>query len=94
MPCEPVIPASALKPFTCEWAKDGLSKALAGLQSNSGGVEGYGIGTRWVRYGSAANQVKTVDYWMKMVEYYCGAEALPPAMTGRETACRIIPRDV
>lgn len=94
MPCEPVIPATELKPFTCPWAQDGLAKALAGLQANSGGVEGYGIGSRWVRYGNAGSQLKTVDYWMKMVEFYCGADALPSAITGRETACRIIPRDL
>jgi hypothetical protein len=84
-----------LVPFTCPWAQDGLRKAMEGMQSiTAGGVEGYGVGSRNVRFRTAAEQGKSVDYWMKMVEFYCGTDALPSALTGRDTACRIIPRDV
>ena len=81
-------------PFTCPWAKDNLAKALDGMQGASSGVLAYGVGSRHLRYKDAAAQGKAVDYWMKMVEYYCGEEALPPSLTGRDTAFRVIERDV
>lgn len=83
-----------LVPFTCPWAQDGLAKALDGLNATSAGVEGYGIGKRHVQFRGAAEQLSNVDYWMKLVEFYCGADALPPALTGRDTAERVILRDV
>jgi len=83
-----------LIPFTCPWAQDGLRRALEGLNAGGSGVSEYHIGSRGLHYRSTADQAKTVDYWMRMVEYYCGAAALPPSLTGRDTACRVIPRDV
>jgi len=88
-------PADApLVPFTCPWAQDGLRKALDGMQGSSTGVKSYKVGTRQTEYRDAADQGKAVDYWMKMVEYYCGVDALPPALTGRDTAFRVVLRDV
>jgi hypothetical protein len=81
-------------PFTCPWAQDGLRKALEGIGASSDGVEEYHVGTRGLKRRTVADQGKAVDYWMKMVEYYCGTDALPPALTGRDTAFRVIPRDV
>ena len=83
-------------PFTtwCDWAQDGLRRALEGMNAATGGVSGYKIGTRAVQYKGAGEQAKSVDYWMKLVEYYCGADALPPAITGRDSAVRVIPRDL
>jgi hypothetical protein len=71
-----------------------LRKALEGMTGATGGVSGYGIGSRWVRYATGGDQAKAVDYWMRVVEFYCGTDALPPSITGRETAFRVIPRDV
>lgn len=88
------VTGDPIVPFTCPWAQDGLRRAMEGMVGTGSGVEGYGIGSRWVRFRTAAEQAATVDYWQKMVEYYCGAAALPPWMTGRDTACRIVPRDV
>jgi hypothetical protein len=67
---------------------------MEGMNAAASGVEGYGVGSRHVRYKSASEQVNSVNWWMKMVEYYCGVQALPTAITGRDTAMRIIPRDV
>lgn len=89
-----VQPNEELVPFTCPWAQDGLNKALSGMVGIGSGVHGYGIGSRWVRYKDAAEQAKVVDYWMKLVEYYCGVDALPPSITGRDTAVRGVMRDV
>ena len=86
--------ATELVPFTCPWAQDGLRRALDGMNAASSGVEGYGVGSRHVRYKSAAEQATAVDYWMQLVEYYCGVDALPTSLTGRDTARRVIPRDV
>jgi hypothetical protein len=81
-------------PFTCPWAQDGLKKALDGLVALASGVEGYGIGTRWVRYRTSAEHLASVDYWTKMVELYCDLPAPPTSVTGRDTARRVILRDV
>jgi hypothetical protein len=67
---------------------------MEGLTGASSGVFSYGVGSRHLHYKDAPTQAKAVDYWMKMVEYYCGADALPPALTGRDTAFRVIERDV
>jgi len=87
-----VQPDETLEPFTCPWAKDGLNRALNGFIGSSTGVQGYGIGTRWVRYRDAAEQAKVIEYWMRLVEYYCGFSPFPPI--GQDSACRIILRDV
>ena len=89
-----VVAVIVLEPFTCEWAQDGLKKALDGLVAIGSGVEGYGIGTRWVRYRTAAEQMNSIDYWTKMVELYCGIPAPPSSVTGRDTAFRVVLRDV
>jgi len=78
----------------CDWAQDGLMKALDGMKAVSGGVVGYGVGSRHVRFRDAADAQKGVDYWAKLVEFYCGVDALPTAITGRDTAFRVIERDV
>jgi hypothetical protein len=83
-----------LVPFTCPWAQNGLAKAMDGMVAVGSGTEGYGIGTRWVRYRTAAEHLATVDYWQKMVELYCGTPPLPTSVTGRDTASRVILRDV
>lgn len=87
-------PGTPLIPFTCPWAQDGLRRAMEGMNAASSGVLSYGVGSRHLRYKDAGQQGKAVDYWMKMVEFYCGTDALPPALTGRDTAFRVIERDV
>lgn len=91
---EPVPPGGALIPFTCPWAQDGLRRAMEGLQAASGGVRGYKIGTRSVDYQTIGDAQKSVDYWNEMVKLYCGVDGLPTSVTGRDTAFRVIPRDV
>jgi hypothetical protein len=85
-------PAEPLVPFTCPWAKDGLQRALDGLQASSGGVSGYKIGTRQVTYHGAGEQAKVVEYWQRMVNVYCRTEMA--AMPGQDTAFRVVLRDV
>ena len=80
-------------PFTCPWAQDNLRKAMEGMGADSSGYHSYGVGSRHLHYKDVAQQVTAVNYWMRMVEYYCGVDALPPALTGRDTAFRVIPRD-
>ena len=89
-----IQPDSELEPFTCEWAKDGLRKALDGLGPTSAGVSQYNIGSRGLTYRSVAEQTEVIAYWNSLVEYYCGVAALPPSLLGQDNACRIIPRDV
>lgn len=87
--------AECLKPCTCEWAKDGFKTAMEGLKAISGGATGYKIGTRQLFYRKAAEQADIVDYWRRMVEFYCpGEKCAPASLTGRDTATRIIPRDI
>jgi len=90
---EPIV-GDVTIPFTCPWAQDNLRKAMEGMAGASSGVLAYGVGSRHLRYKDAGQQGKAIDYWMKMVEYYCGADALPPSLTGRDTAFRVIERDV
>jgi hypothetical protein len=78
----------------CDWAQNGLQKALDGISATSTGVESYAIGKRKVGFRKAADQQAVVDQWMKLVELYCGVDALPTVVTGRETAMRVVPRDV
>jgi hypothetical protein len=78
----------------CDWARKGLADALEGMRKAGGGVTEYHIGTRGLHRSGPADQIKNVDYWNEMVKLYCGVEGLPSSLTGRDTACRIIPRDV
>jgi hypothetical protein len=72
-----------------------LAKALAALGAISGsGVVKYHIGTRGLQRLTLEEQSKAVDYWNQMVKLYCGEEILPDALTGRDTAFRVVPRDV
>jgi hypothetical protein len=83
-----------LQPDTCAWAQDGLKKALEGEIRASIGVSRYDVGTRKMFYKSFAEQQSAVDLWRKRVEFYCGTKALPSALTGRDTARRIVLRDI
>ena len=87
-------PPVALIPFTCPWAKDGLNRALQGMGRASTGVSEYHIGSRGLHYHDADKQIGSVGWWAKMVELYCGEQPLPPAVTGADTAFRVILRDV
>ena len=87
-------PPALVEPLTCDWAKQGLNNALQGMMGAGSGVSEYHVGSRGLRRLKATDQQKNVDWWCKMVEYYCGAEALPPSITGRDTAFRVVPRDV
>jgi hypothetical protein len=94
MPDEPVVSAPVLQPFTCPWAKAGLEKALEGMQKAGGGVLEYHIGSRGLKREGSKSQIDNIAYWNEMVRTYCGEELLPSSLTGRDTAVRIIPRDV
>jgi hypothetical protein len=91
---EPVVTPPVFQPFTCPWAKDGLNKAMKGMQDASGGVTEYHIGSRGLRREGSKSQIDNVAYWNEMVKLYCGEDMLPSSVTGRDTARRIIPRDV
>lgn len=83
------------EPFTCDWAKDGLLRAINGAGNASAGVQEYHIGSRGLKYVDPAKQVGTIGWWNEMVKLFCGpTEGLPAAVTGRDTAFRVIPRDV
>ncbi len=92
-PPTPVDPAT-LVPETCEWALWNYRNALDGLRAVSSGVRKYKIGTRETEYYTVAEQGKVVDYWRKQVELWCGVDAIPSAISGRDSACRIVPRDL
>lgn len=94
MPDEPVVPAPVLQEFTCAWARKGLADALAGMQRAGGGVTKYNIGSRGLEREGSKSQIDNVGYWNEMVKVYCGEDMLPSSLTGRDTARRIIPRDV
>jgi hypothetical protein len=90
-----ILPKGGIPPpYTswCEWAQANLAKAQEGMVGASSGVEGYGIGSRWVRYAKAGDQNKLVEYWSRMVMELCGEVAVP--MIGADSAVRVIPRDV
>jgi hypothetical protein len=90
-----VEPPVALVPFTCPWAQDGLRRAMEGMGSASAGVSEYHIGTRGLKYVDPAKQIGSVGWWNEMVKYYCGGLAgIPDSIAGRDTAFRVIPRDV
>lgn len=89
------IPPGALIPFTCPWARDGLRRALEGVGTASAGVSEYHIGSRGLHYVDPAKQIGMVGWWNEMVKLFCGIDnALPDSVTGRDTAFRVIPRDV
>jgi hypothetical protein len=97
----PVVPsqrdaAQPPPPFAswCDWARDGLAKALQGMKDMGGGVTEYHVGSRGLRREGSKSQIDNVAYWNEMVIFYCGDAGLPSQLTGRDTACRIIPRDV
>jgi hypothetical protein len=84
-----------LEPFTCPWAKDGLAKALEAMKKASGGVLEYHIGSRGLKRESSKAQIDNVGYWNQMVQQYCpGDPGLPTSITGRDTAARVVMRDV
>ena len=89
-----VEPPPEIVPFTCPWALDGLRRAMEGMGVATAGVSEYHIGTRGLKYTDAAKQIGMVGWWNEMVKLFCGTEGLPPAATGRDTAFRVIPRDV
>jgi len=94
-----VVPRSDLDPPApfatwCAWAQDGLRKALDGMKNAGGGVTEYHVGSRGLRREGSKSQIDNVGYWNEMVKQFCGVEMLPSSLTGRDTACRIIPRDV
>lgn len=64
------------------------------MKDTAGGVTEYHIGSRGLHRGGPTDQLKSVDYWNQMVIFYCGDTGLPSSLTGRDTATRIIPRDV
>jgi hypothetical protein len=78
----------------CDWAKAGLADALEGMRKSGGGVTEYHIGSRGLHRSGPADQIKNIDYWNEMVRFFCGVDGLPTSITGRDAACRIIPRDV
>jgi len=61
---------------------------------SASGVIKYHIGTRGLQRLTLEEQSKAVDYWNQMVALYCGEQVLPDALTGRDTAFRVVPRDV
>jgi hypothetical protein len=102
MPASPIVtprmtdPVTGVElvPFTCPWAQAGLANALEGMNANSAGVKKYHIGSRGVEYITPSAQVEAVAYWDAMVTLYCGTPGLPTSVTGRDTATRVIPRDL
>ena len=58
------------------------------------GVSEYHIGTRGLKYVDPAKQIGTVGWWNEMVKFYCGVDGVPDSIAGRDTAFRVIPRDV
>lgn len=91
---EPRKAGAVLEPFTCAWAQDGLAKALEGMTRSASGVLEYHIGSRGLKREASKDQVANVDYWNKMVGLYCGTAPLPTSVTGRDTAVRIVMRDI
>jgi hypothetical protein len=64
------------------------------MKSAGSGVIEYHIGSRGLRREGSKSQIDNVAYWDSMVKFYCNVDGLPTSITGRDTACRIIPRDV
>jgi hypothetical protein len=93
-PTNPANPPPAPFASWCDWARDGLRQAMEGMKQAGGGVLKYNIGSRGLERESSKAQVDNVGYWNEMVKFYCGDSGLPSSLTGRDTACRIIPRDL
>lgn len=93
-PKDATEPPVELIPFTCPWAMDGLRRATDGMGTATAGVDEYHIGTRGLKYSDSSKQIGAIGWWNEMVKLFCGVEGLPPAATGRDTAFRVIPRDV
>lgn len=89
---EPFPPPPFLS--ACDWAKDGLRRALEGMGRASTGVSEYHIGTRGLHYNDPGKQIGTVGWWNEVVKTFCGEEILPPSVSGRDTAFRVVLRDV
>jgi hypothetical protein len=70
-----------------------LRRAIEGMGTATAGVSEYHIGTRGLKYVDPAKQVESVGWWNEMVKLFCGY-GLPDSVTGRDTAFRVIPRDV
>lgn len=90
----PIPPAGVTAAELCLWARDGLKNAMSGMGRASGGVKSYHIGTRGLEYAKPGEQLDVISWWQRQVEFYCGIPAPPNALTGLDSACRIIPRDV
>jgi hypothetical protein len=86
----------APEPFAtwCDWAKDGLLNALNAMKQAGSGVTEYHVGSRGLHRSGPADQIKNIDYWNQMCLLCCGEAILPSSLTGRDTACRIIERDL
>jgi hypothetical protein len=94
-PRDSATPPLPLVPFTCPWAQDGLLRAIDGMGNASAGVSEYHIGSRGLKYIDPGKQIGSVGWWNEMVKLFCGIDAaLPDNVTGRDTAFRVIPRDV
>lgn len=94
---KPIVPKGGPPPpFTtwCDWAQDGLRSAMAGMASASGGVSDYHVGSRGLRYVEPGKQIGSVGWWNEFVRHFCGEEVLPASLAGRDTAFRVVPRDV
>lgn len=95
-PSTPPAAGDPPPPFAswCDWARDGLRKAMEGMKQASGGVLEYHIGSRGLKREPSKTQVDNIGYWSEMVQFYCGTPGLPSNLTGNDTACRIVLRDV
>ena len=64
------------------------------MKQAGGGVTEYHIGSRGLKREGLTSQINNVAYWNEMVKFYCGDAGLPSSLTGRDIACRIVPRDL
>jgi hypothetical protein len=79
----------------CAYWRDRLCRAEQALAKiTSSAVESYTVGSRSLKRLSLTDAAAAVDYCRKRVELYCGEAPLPSSLTGRDSACRIISRDV
>jgi hypothetical protein len=67
---------------------------MEGMKQAGGGVLEYHVGSRGLKREGSKSQLENVAYWDSLVKYYCGEGGLPTSLTGRDTACRIINRDI
>jgi hypothetical protein len=90
---EPIPPEGTPQAELCQWARDGLKNAMSGMSRAGGGIKRYQIGTRSLEYAKPGEQLDVIAWWQRQVEFYCGIPA-PATLSGQDSACRIIPRDV